>query len=173
MNPTSALTWRANGIARVIPVEVGVSVPFLGEPGSIKIESFKGVWDTGASASAISATIVQKLDLKPTGQTVVNTANGPHTTNTYLVNLSFPANLAFQNVVVNEAKLGSNIDMLVGMDIITMGDFSITNFEGRTVMSFQVPSCVDIDFVQRMNDRNVSLGGQTHGPAHKKKKRRK
>ena len=36
--------------------------------------------------------------------------------------------------------------MLIGMDIITLGDFAITNLNGQTVMSFRLPSSGRIDF---------------------------
>ena len=36
---------------------------------------------------------------------------------------------------------------LVGMDVICNGDFSITNLNGRTWMSFRIPSCAAIDYV--------------------------
>jgi hypothetical protein len=42
--------------------------------------------------------------------------------------------------------------MLIGMNIITMGDFAITNHRGQTVMSFRVPSLQKIDFVAGETD---------------------
>lgn len=33
------------------------------------------------------------------------------------------------------------------MDIITYGDFSITNYNGRTTFSFRIPSVNEVDFV--------------------------
>jgi hypothetical protein len=31
-------------------------------------------------------------------------------------------------------------DVLIGMDIISMGDFAITNARGKTIFSFVIPS---------------------------------
>ena len=39
-------------------------------------------------------------------------------------------------------------DVLIGMDIISRGDFAITHPGGRTKFSFRVPSQADIDFVE-------------------------
>lgn len=39
-------------------------------------------------------------------------------------------------------------DILIGMDIITLGDFAVTNYEGVTKLSFRVPSQRHIDFVE-------------------------
>jgi hypothetical protein len=53
-------------------------------------------------------------------------------------------------------KGGNKIDnfgMLIGMDIVSMGDYSITNFEGKTVMSFRVPSLHKICYVEDFRKR--------------------
>ena len=38
--------------------------------------------------------------------------------------------------------------MLIGMDIINLGDFAITNKNGNTKFTFEIPSSRDIDFVK-------------------------
>jgi hypothetical protein len=43
--------------------------------------------------------------------------------------------------------LAGGIEALIGMDIITLGDFSITNHKGVTCMSFRIPSGHEIDYV--------------------------
>jgi hypothetical protein len=45
-------------------------------------------------------------------------------------------------------------DVLIGMDIITMGDFVVSNKGGVTVMSFRVPSSGNWDFVEEINRPN-------------------
>jgi hypothetical protein len=37
-------------------------------------------------------------------------------------------------------------DVLIGMDIISRGDFALTHKEGKTVFSFRYPSLATIDF---------------------------
>lgn len=51
-----------------------------------------------------------------------------------------------QNVIAACADLGPNIDLLIGMDIISLGDFAITNVNGKTTFSFRLPSTSIIDF---------------------------
>ena len=34
------------------------------------------------------------------------------------------------------------------MDVITQGDFAVSNWDGRTAFSFRVPSRGEIDFVR-------------------------
>ncbi len=94
----------------------------------------------------ISKKVVDKLDLNPTGKSKVFHANGESTVNTYFINLFLPNQVAFSLVRVTEGVL-SGFDLLIGMDIITMGDFSITNVGGNTTFSFRVPSIKEVDFV--------------------------
>jgi membrane protease subunit (stomatin/prohibitin family) len=42
------------------------------------------------------------------------------------------------------------------MDIIGLGDFSICLKDGKTKFSFQIPSTHDIDFVQEIQQKNIS-----------------
>lgn len=39
------------------------------------------------------------------------------------------------------------VDALIGTDIISQGDFSVTNRDGKTVVSFGVPSIKHHDYV--------------------------
>lgn len=151
-----ALTVRGNGRLPAIICEVGVSVPFLGDPSTQKdllIKPFSGVWDTGATNSVITKNVVDALKLKPTGQTEVHTASGTSFANTYLINMYLPSNVFIPNLRVTQGEL-KGIDMLIGMDIITIGDFSITNFNGKTVMSFRFPSCEEIDYIPQADKDN-------------------
>lgn len=73
-------------------------------------------------------------------------ANGSDLVNTYMVNLYLLNQVAFQLVQVTEAKLNS-IDVLIGMDIITAGDFCVSNYTGKTTFTFRVPSIRQTDYV--------------------------
>lgn len=154
-----ALTSKSkNGGRRdAILTQVGICLPFSIESNSsidIDVKQFVGVWDTGATNTVISKSIVDEVGLQPTGQTIVNTASGPDTQNTYLVNLTLPMGFIFPNLTVTEGKL-AGVDALIGMDIICLGDFSITNLKGHTVMNFRIPSMVEHDFVGDANKYNA------------------
>ena len=45
----------------------------------------------------------------------------------------------------------NDFDVIVGMGIITRGDFSITNVNGLTHMSFRIPSISIVDYVEEAN----------------------
>ncbi len=171
-----ALTIRSsNGIVNCIISDVGVSRPYI-EKTETSIQPFRGIWDTGASGSVITKNVADKLDIKPTGQRMVNHAQGSDITNTYFVNLVLPSNVTVENVTVMEGKLPEGVDLLIGMDIVTLGDFSITNKDGMTVMSFRIPSMVCHDYVaeaNRQNQINIIRQNETMRSKQKNIKRKK
>lgn len=111
---------------------------------------FSGIWDTGATSSAISKNVVQKCGLKPTGMTKVQTAGGLVDGYTYLVCIKLPNKVGFSSLRVTEVPLTST-DVLIGMDVIVRGDFSVTNYQGKTTFSYRHPSIEKIDFVDVIN----------------------
>jgi len=49
--------------------------------------------------------------------------------------------------------MASNSEMLIGMDIISLGDFALSNGGDQTLFSFAVPPFLDkIDFSKRQNN---------------------
>ena len=113
--------------------------------------SFKAIWDTGATGSVITREVVSKLSLDPIDNTEVHTANGMRDSNVYLVNIGLRNNVAFSGVSVTDGEL-ADCDILIGMDIIGAGDFGVSHSDGKTCMSFQVPSGRKIDFVEEMKE---------------------
>jgi hypothetical protein len=100
-------------------------------------------------ASVVSSNVVHALGLKPVGKTRAFHANGELIVYTYLINILLQNNIGFQSLLVTE-RLLMDTDVLIGMDIISKGDFAITSSDGDTKMSFQVPSTHQIDFVQEI-----------------------
>jgi len=64
-----------------------------------------------------------------------------------LINVYLPNKAKIVNVKALEGTPNS-CDMLIGMDVITLGDFAITNPNGKTVFSFRMPSMTEIDFIK-------------------------
>ena len=48
-------------------------------------------------------------------------------------------------------------DLLIGMDIIRFGDFSVTTNNGKTIFSFRTPSIKHIDFVKELDEQEKAL----------------
>ena len=116
-----------------------------------KSEVKQGLWDTGASGTCISPALAGLLALSPQGQRMTHDASGVRLRNTYMVNIGLPNRVAFPGVLVGEfdAPAQLPIDVLIGMDLITAGDFAITNANGKTVMSYRCPPVSEIDFVKQ------------------------
>lgn len=107
---------------------------------------WKGLWDTGASGTCIDQRVVADLNLIPIGKKLISTAAGLKETNTYLVDIGLPNRVMIKDVLVSCADLCNELDVLIGMDIISLGDFAITNITGKTTFSFRIPSVSLIDF---------------------------
>ncbi len=104
-------------------------------------------WDTGATGTCISKEVVSKLGLIPIGKVQVHTPSGIGTMSQYIIDLIMNNEVIFHNWVVMDSEIGKQgIDVLIGMDIISKGDFAISNYEGRTQFSFRIPSQEHIEY---------------------------
>jgi Aspartyl protease len=158
-----AFTTKSSGLADKLITEVLVSVAFDPKappspvPQPVKTHA---LWDTGASRSVISKSLVTKLGLQPVGQTHVHHGGdvGIGVSPTYLVNYVLPNNVGVAGVLVTEFNPQHNeFEALVGMDIISQGDLSLTHVAGKTCMSFRMPSCREIDYVAEANAQNTHI----------------
>lgn len=150
---TSSFTFKYPGHSNVLISGVLISTAF--DPPSDKVnarnysaKSYNAIWDTGATGTVITQKVVDQCALSPTGVVEVHTAAGKTRTNSYLVNVWLPNRSIVSNVKVTLGKLASNADVLIGMNIIGLGDFAVTNKGGKTVFSFRFPSVECIDFVK-------------------------
>lgn len=147
----ASFTAKNTGILRIISTEVHV-LPAYGDndPIVVPTEQDKGraIWDTGAEKSVISTRVAQKMGLVPTGMIHVAGVHGVQTVNTYMVAIYLPNKIVLPSLTVSEGDLGDNLDVLIGMDIISSGDFALTNRKGQTWFTFRMPSMQRFDFVQ-------------------------
>ena len=105
----------------------------------------KALWDTGAMRSTISVNVAKQLGLIATRQAKVFHADGVSIRNVYFVNILLPNKMEVKNVPVTDGEI-ADTEMLIGMDVISLCDFAITNSNTDTKFSFQIPSIFDIDF---------------------------
>jgi hypothetical protein len=138
-----------------------------------KSEMVKAIWDTGATGTVISSGLVSRLGLVPTGKTVAADVNKSYETNTYVVDIGLPNGLLIFDVQVTEVPNLGHYDLLIGMDLITMGDMAITNGHGNTWFSFRFPpDPVKIDYVERHNDIMKKLARRGRNKSKSKVKHR-
>jgi hypothetical protein len=125
-----------------------------------------GLWDTGASCSVVTQAVVDRLNLIPVRWGSVSTPNGIYDTPFFYIYIGLP-----NHVIVGPllAPLGnpSGCDVLIGMDVIGLGDFAVSNYEGRTAFTFRVPSIETVDYVKKARISNVI--GPKHGKGKKKR----
>jgi len=68
-----------------------------------------------------------------------------------MVNFTLPNSVHLLGALVTEWPGELQIGAILGMDVICMGDLSITHVGGKTCMSFRTPSCATIDYVSEYN----------------------
>lgn len=141
---------RSKGKLLQFVTEIGIcqafdpAAPVASRP---PVHPFKGIWDTGATGSVITDKVVAACNLAPIGVCQVQTAGGSQSSPVYLVTVTLPNHVGVSEVRVTQGALGDGADVLIGMDIITLGDFAVTHPQGNTVFSFRIPSEAELDFV--------------------------
>lgn len=148
----SALSYEANGITDTIITPVKVKNAL----NSNQIET-RGLWDTGAQNSAITKKAAELLSLPIIGKTQIRGVHGIKEVNVYYIEIV----LNNPNITVKcnateceELSNDGTVNLLLGMNVISRGDFVISNFEGHTTMTFRVPSLESINFVREMDEYN-------------------
>lgn len=141
--------------SNVIKTDVKISNPKSG----VDITT-KGIWDTGATNSVITKSTARALGLIPISMANVNGVHGAKVVPVYRVAITLNnENISLITEVTECEELSGSCDtgMLVGMNIIGMGDFAVTNFNGETTMTFRVPSLEKIDYVAEIAEHNRML----------------
>lgn len=141
------MTLKATGLRNVLITDVTVLIPDIFE----NPFNTRGIWDTGATGTVITQKVVDALQLQPTGYTTVHTAGGIVDSPTFLVDVVLSSGVRVTELNVTLGNLYDSVDLLIGMDIIQLGDFAVTNFNGNTCMSFRIPSLHQIDYVEESN----------------------
>ena len=152
MQDFQAFTVKYSGRTNVLQSEVAISAAFdptivvkVNRPQSVKAMA---IWDTGASCSVISKNLAQKIGLVPSGKTTITGVNHTTLENTYLVNVYLPNNVCAGYIRIAEVPaLSGGADVLIGMDIIGEGDFSLYLENGCSVMNYRLPSIGGTDYV--------------------------
>jgi len=170
MSRVRSLTVSYHALSRSLLSDVSIAVAF--DPSTTPqnqhspFKPYKGIWDTGATASVITQKVVDELNLQPTGMTKVHHAHGNTFAEVYLVNIGLPNGVAFVSLRVTKGELAS-ADVLIGMDIIGQGDFAVTNHNSKTIFSYRIPSVEIIDFTGKVKHPSapVSLPPVSSSPA--------
>ena len=119
-------------------------------------EVLNAIWDTGATMTSISQRAADLLGLKPTGRVTMCGVNDTKEVDTYKVNLILRNEVLIQDLTVSEVEgLGGDADLLIGMDVISLGNFVVSTWRGKTSFSFECPSSQRIDLLPDNSRRNI------------------
>ena len=138
------------------------AIPIEDHPESHKYEA---IWDTGATNSVVSKRVIRECGLRPIGRTKVRGVDGESTSSIYMVNIMLTNGVGFPFLKVTEGDFGG--DVLIGMDLIGHGDFAVSNYNGKTTMTFRTPSAKKIDFYKEEEQKQRVLD-QMKKKAHPK-----
>ena len=114
-----------------------------------KLIPIKALWDTGSSESVISSNLVNTLSLQSIGSALLNGTSLSCKTNIYEVILLLAEKQRISLQVTASPQIGeSGIDLLIGLDVISMCDFAISADNENLCMSVRFPSLGLIDFTK-------------------------
>lgn len=155
MEQYRCFTTNCGCFSRELKNSIGVSDPVTTrlngvEVGDIEPIFYNGLWDTGATNTLITNKVAIALNLSVIDRETVYTPSGSHEANVYFIDLWLPNKVIIPSLRVLEGVLSGGYDLLIGMDVISTGDFAVSNHEKKTVFSFRAPSLTATDYVAQL-----------------------
>ena len=149
-----AFTLKGKGRLNVLKTPCGVSEAFDPKSGGKhpEVKQYTAIWDTGATSTVITEKVANELGLSPTGFVTSHHAGGTSKVPTYIVNIFLPNGINIPGIRVIQATLSAETEILIGMDIISHGDFAFTNEKGNSCFTFRIPSVKQIDYLEGEKD---------------------
>jgi len=119
-----------------IPISIYAS-PDSTEGRCIKLDA---LWDTGATISVITPGIAKELRLSSVDKCMISGVNvKDKLSDVVMLTIALPNGMIMYGKRFSICEI-PGADVLIGMDIISMGDFVITNAKGKTMFSFVIPT---------------------------------
>ena len=131
----SAVLSEFPEVVRAVVTEIGIVTGMVGSV--TEVVKCRALWDTGAIYSVISKSLAEKLGLFPTDTQRAYTAQGFYEASIYRVDIMLPNNIVVKGLQIGDGEL-QDFDFLIGMDVISLGDFHLTN-NGNTIFKFVIP----------------------------------
>jgi hypothetical protein len=75
---------------------------------------------------------------------MIGVSGKPENVDRVLVTVELPCGILKRNIVAAISEFQPDIGIILGTDIITLGDFSLLNGKGHTVFSFTTPPRGDV-----------------------------
>ena len=131
--------------------ELTISIKIL--PIMTKNETFsrsptdvEALWDTGATVTCMKSTLWERLQINPfdtTGRIELAGVGGRVKTNYTIANLILTPNMIIEYCPIYVLDFPGDAEVLIGMDIMKMGDFAVCNANEKTSFSFVMPPFPD------------------------------
>lgn len=147
----AAYTKCYNAQVLDVVTECTVYPPFVMQDVATRKDLPKGfvataMWDTGAEVTLLHPRVVKALALERESQVLLSGIGGETVEENYVVHILLPTgNLAFGVEATATENVGE-YDVIIGMDIISNGDFAFTNKDGKSQFSFRFPTEGHVDF---------------------------
>jgi predicted aspartyl protease len=155
-----AFTVLYGGLSRQLKTKVRV-VPHTSQDKGLLSVDWEALWDTGATNTVVSQKIVDDLGLPPISYCTAATPQGTYDAACYYVDVYLPNKVVIPKLQVMGGKL-TGFDVLIGMDIISLGDFAVTSHDNKTMFSFRCPSIAHLDFTKHSYlEPTIKTGMQT------------
>ena len=135
-----ASTQKYNELQNVYWTDIGFCQQGQDDP-----EFIHGLWDTGCTVTTVSKCLADKLALPVIGKVNSATAGGLIECDRHIVNIYLPNKVRIANLIIMSNPI-LTVDCLIGTDIICKGDFSVSNFQDKTTVSFRMPSQEETDY---------------------------
>jgi len=119
--------------------EVVTECEFISPDLKRRVKAFRAMWDTGSNATILSTALVRELNPESFGKGGMIGIGGQSEGDTFLMHVSLPTDDVITYQEVYEADL-RDYDAIIGMDIITRGNFHLDCDHGETLFSFELPN---------------------------------
>jgi len=150
-------TAQYSGIAKNLITPASIFSEFvIGKQSDTVPLKVTALWDTGATGTCIKPWLKDRLNLRLFGtQTRITGVGGEIKTFVAYLNVRLMSDVEIDNCPMYVADFPGFADILIGMDIISMGDFAICNTDGKTSFSFAIPPFPDrINFTDKAKIAN-------------------
>ncbi len=133
-------------IAIIVDVKLGFYVKVQGNEKYVSL-NLKALIDTGANGSCISRRIAEDCNLKKISFVKIRSIQGESILPVYEADIQLDNDTCFKNIAFTETAGSKHFDVIIGMDILSCGDFAFSSDNNGLVFSMRFPSKkVPIDF---------------------------
>lgn len=146
----NALSAPFDSVVNCIKSKVKITDPYTGA----EVETL-AIWDTGAQNTVITKSKANELGLTRVGRKMIRGVHGTKEVDEYVAKITLNnenISVIAQVTECDELSASGDTSVLIGMNIISMGDFAISNKDGKTLMSFRVPSLERTDYVADLSE---------------------